>query len=864
MKLKTKRTLIWLAILIGSLGLAGVVLAQVSTNFDLSWHLLSGGGGFRSSSTYWVDDSLGQWADRTSTSARYNIEPGFWYGVPAAPPCTVSLSEARIEGPTSGFTDTLYAFTTVITPSNATEPVIYTWTPSPSSEQGRPSASYEWATPGVYTLAMAAWNCGGAFTDTHTIDISGETPAEGDSYEVDDTCDAASTILTDGLVQTHTFHDAEDEDWIEFTVEANKTYVIETSNVGADHDAILFLYDACGAPDLGSEDNAFGQTVHVEWSSTSAGTYYLMLQQYDPAIYGESTRYDITVELDTTPPSAPKDLRSAPADEALIFQWKRSPELDVVEYEICYSTESTESGGCQGYWNVEGGNTTYYEGTGLINGTDYYARVRAFDFSHNPSLWTSEIHNAPAIPQDATNPSVTVNQPTTAAVYTTTLGAATIGGNAQDTGNNLSRVKVRNVTKGVEGWDYSLAGNSDTFYVENIGLNPGNNTIQVTAYDDVGNEGSTTLTFQRLGQTDDGVVIIVAGHNASNSLQSNIYNAANHAYRVFQGAGFSDDAIYYLSPTAQAPYGDGNNKVDATATSANLQYAIETWAVASGRVGPGQPLHLYMMDHGETEYFCTDGCGSSGRTTSNDLDSWLDTLESSTGADTINVIIEACRSGSFIDRVEGEAASISEDGRVVIASTGRNNNAYASTEGAYFSDAFFSCVVGSGSLKTCYDQAKAAVALTGNDQTPWLDDNGDGLSSPIDGSIAQNRYIASAFGSFQPEIQSASVDVVDGSGTLTASVEQGAEEIDMVWAAVYSPSFQEPVSTTLNLGVPVVLLEADPDVEGSYTATYPGGFTEEGPYRVIFYAQDLAGTHAPPKLVTPGETRIYLPVVLKD
>jgi len=860
MKLKTKRALFWLAILIGVLGLGGVVLAQVSTHFDLSWHLLSGGGGFRSSSTYWVDDSLGQWADRTSTSARYNIEPGFWYGAPAAPPCTVSLSEARIEGPTSGFTDTLYTFTTVITPSDATEPVIYTWTPPPNSEQGMPDASYQWDTPGVYTLAMAAWNCGGAFTDTHTIDISGETPAEGDSYEVDDTCDAASTILTDGSAQSHTFHDAEDQDWIKFTVEANKTYVIETSNVGADHDAILFLYDACGAPDLGSEENAFGQTVHIEWNSTSAGTFYLMLQQYDPDVYGESTRYDISVELDTMPPSAPKSPRSAPADEALILQWKRSPELDVVGYKICWGTVSET---CEGVEDVDGGDTTYHELTLLTNGTRYYARIRAVDFSGNKSSWSSEVSNIPAIPPDATNPSVTVDQPTTAAVYTTTLGAVTVGGNAQDTGNNLSRVEVRKGTVSL-GWDYSLAGSSDTFHVENVSLSLGDNTIQVIAHDDAGNEGSTTLTFHRLGQTDDGVVIIVAGHNASNSLQSNIYNATNRAYRVFQGAGFSDDAIYYLSPTAQAPYGDGNNKVDATATSANLQYAIETWAVASGRVGPGQPLHLYMMDHGETEYFCTDGCGSSGRTMSNDLDSWLDALELSTGADTINVIIEACRSGSFIDRVEGEAASISEAGRVVIASTGRNNNAYASTEGAYFSDAFFSCVVGSGSLKTCYDQAKAAVALTGNDQTPWLDDNGDGLSNPSDGSIAQNRYIASAFGSFQPEIQSASVNVVDGSGTLTASVEQGAEEIDMVWAAVYSPSFQEPVSTTLNLGVPVVLLEADPDVEGSYTATYPSGFTEEGPYRVIFYAQDLGGTHAPPKLVTPGETRIYLPVILKD
>jgi hypothetical protein len=346
-------------------------------------------------------------------------------------------------------------------------------------------------------------------------------------------------------------------------------------------------------------------------------------------------------------------------------------------------------------------------------------------------------------------------------------------------------------------------------------------------------------------------------------LQTNIYNAANNAYQVFQGAGFGDDEIYYLAPTSQDPDEDGVSEVDATATNANVQAAIETWAAAGNRVGPGKPLYLYMMDHGLIESFCTDGCDAAGQTTAQNLNTWLSNLESTTGADTVNVIIEACHSGSFIDRTESVAASIAKVGRVVIASTGRTNNAYASAQGAYFSDAFFSCVVDSNSLDTCYKQAKTAVALAGHNQTPWMDDNGDGLSNPLDGSVAQNRYIAASFGSFRPEIQSAAVDVVDGSGALTAAVARGAEEIDMVWAAVYPPSFQEPTETTLDLGVPVVRLEANPDEEGVYTANYPGGFSETGNYRVIFYTQDRAGIHAAPKLVKLGESSIYLPVILK-
>ncbi len=752
-----------------ALVLVSVVLAQISTNFDLSWHLLSGGGGSKSSANYWLDDTLGQWVGRSSSSTNYQIEPGFWYEMIPAP------------------------------------------------------------------------------------------VVSGDGYEIDDTCSVANPIATDGTLQTHTFHDAGDQDWIKFTTEANKTYIIQTTNVGDQHDGVLFLHNICEAPALEAETNAFGQTVRLEWNSTSASTYYLMFRQHDPAIYGENTNYDVSVRVDDMPPSAPRSPRSAPADQALILQWRHSSELDVVGYKICWGPTSGE---CAGVEDVAGGDTTYYELPNLVNGTRYYIRIRAVDFSNNESPWSSEISNVPAPPPDTTTPSVTVKQPTTADVYTTTLDALTISGSAQDLGNNLSRAQIRNLANDSEGWDYGLAGSADNFYVENIGLQTGPNTIQVTVYDEAGNQGSDSLILYKLGDSA-GAVIIVAGHNETYSLQTNIYNAANNAYRVFRGAGFSENDIYYLAPTSQDPDGDGDNEVDATATAANLEYAITTWAAEGGRVGPGKPLYLYMMDHGLVEAFCTNGC-SSGSTASQNLHNWLSTLETNTGAEAINVIIEACHSGSFIDRVAEEAASISEAGRVVIASTGRTNNAYASPQGAYFSDAFFSCVVSSNSLKTCYNQAKAAVATTGVNQTPWLDDNGDGLSNPGDGTIAQNRYVTTSFGSFQPEIEYVSVTVEEGSGTLTARVTRGATAIDLVWAAVYPPSFQEPAFTTLDLGVPVLLLEADPEEEGLYTMTYPNGFVEEGIYRVVFYAQDRSDVHAQPRLKTWGGNQVYLPIVVKD
>ena len=59
--------------------LAAPILAQISTLYDLSWHLLSGGGGPRASSHYQIDDVLGQWPDGRTSSARYQVDPGFWH-----------------------------------------------------------------------------------------------------------------------------------------------------------------------------------------------------------------------------------------------------------------------------------------------------------------------------------------------------------------------------------------------------------------------------------------------------------------------------------------------------------------------------------------------------------------------------------------------------------------------------------------------------------------------------------------------------------------------------------------------------------------------------------------------------------------
>jgi hypothetical protein len=72
-----------------------------------------------------------------------------------------------------------YTFNAIITPTNATPPITYTWSSEHLvSGQGTASATYRWDAASVYEIRVEAENCGGTFTDTHTITIGATLPLE--------------------------------------------------------------------------------------------------------------------------------------------------------------------------------------------------------------------------------------------------------------------------------------------------------------------------------------------------------------------------------------------------------------------------------------------------------------------------------------------------------------------------------------------------------------------------------------------------------------------------------------------------------------------------------------------------------------
>ena len=122
---------------------------------------------------------------------------------------------------------------------------------------------------------------------TH-VELCVGVDCEPDGYEEDDDCADATEISTNGSHQLHNLCPVGDVDWVAFQATAGMTYTIEASNVGADAEVILSLYDACGgAP-------SFGTGARIVWQAQESATYYVKVEHHDQT-YGSETDYELSV-----------------------------------------------------------------------------------------------------------------------------------------------------------------------------------------------------------------------------------------------------------------------------------------------------------------------------------------------------------------------------------------------------------------------------------------------------------------------------------------------------------------------------------------------------------------------------------------
>jgi len=118
-----------------------------------------------------------------------------------------------------------------------------------------------------------------------------------DSYEDDDTFVNASVVVVNDDPQSHNFHDAGDQDWVKLYGLEGYPYTVKTTDLGANCDTVLHLYDEDGLSLLKGpvDDQRYGEDEILSWSCENDGVYYVMAKQYDSSDYGEATDYDLVV-----------------------------------------------------------------------------------------------------------------------------------------------------------------------------------------------------------------------------------------------------------------------------------------------------------------------------------------------------------------------------------------------------------------------------------------------------------------------------------------------------------------------------------------------------------------------------------------
>ncbi|MBK9233462.1 MAG: hypothetical protein IPO15_22110 [Anaerolineae bacterium] len=233
--------------------------------------------------------------------------------------------------------------------------------------------------------------------------------------------------------------------------------------------------------------------------------------------------------------------------------------------------------------------------------------------------------------------------------------------------------------------------------------------------------------------------------------------------------------------------------MDGLANVANLQAAITSWAPS--RVGPDRAYPAYMADRGSR--FCSIWAAPRHQWVSPaQLNQWLTYLQALAPGVRINVIIEACQSGSFIEPLQ----TLSAPGRAVITSTSGRGLAWASDVGALFSDHFLDMVTLNASLGAGFRSARDAAQQIHPSQVAWLDDNGNGIPNEAsDGQESALRGFAYA-GTLDPDwppliVQaSGSASLPSGQGTIRARVLDDTQGVSLVWAVIYPPSYQPPTA----------------------------------------------------------------------
>ncbi len=348
----------------------------------------------------------------------------------------------------------------------------------------------------------------------------------------------------------------------------------------------------------------------------------------------------------------------------------------------------------------------------------------------------------------------------------------------------------------------------------------GTYVLSIYASDRSGNTSVPLITTVSVESALRRKAILVSGLNSGG--EAGVSDAsANIAYDALLQQGYTDDTIYYMSPT-------GTIGVDVSPDVNNLDFSITEWTGDNTF-----DLIVYLVGTGNQQQFFIN---ENEVLTADSLNDWLDEASPSIPG-TLTVILDSDASGSFISTLSDE------DNRIVVTSTGPDQGAHFFSNGDIsFSKFYWRKIFNGATVRDAYLFAVRAMRFAAGFQDAQLDDDGDGVANTKqDGRLARTYR--------------------HGTGILLAGDEPLIGRIsDSTTLSNTSKATIEVsnITTTGSIAGVTALITAPNGVIQSFTLQSQNNlyrstlsnFFLEGTYEVAVYAEDDSGNVSLPATTT--------------
>lgn len=383
------------------------------------------------------------------------------------------------------------------------------------------------------------------------------------------------------------------------------------------------------------------------------------------------------------------------------------------------------------------------------------------------------------------------------------------------------------------------------------------------------------LNIVKNTSTDIGSLIILTGN--SSDATDELYRASQKLsatyYKEFSKRGFTQSDIYWINANSAIDIdNDGvvDNVVDDTnVTVANFFNTIDK----ESQTNKKGPLYIYMVDHGSNGSF---KIAPGEILYAKALKSKLDDFISKTSRDIV-VIIEACKSGSFIPILTD---NYTNDKIAVITSSEAGKLSYIDSFGGVSFTKFLSESMLSGKpLYRAFKDSKKKLLAQGSvysSQVPQSYIPTDTLKNlRVGGSFAAASMDLTSIDSYKIDGEDnatiSSINLVDKNTiSIEAKITSGSG-IKRVWATIIPPDYTPPSIADGSFKAPnldkyTVPLSYD-ESSKTYKAIYtiPTESTYSGIYDISIYAEDNDGlVNSVNKKIEGYGTKDYMPVNQTD